>query len=233
METSGYVDIFATKGIEYIFILCFIIVLAFFWKFLKRAGESAQHSDPAYDDPDQLGLKYCRLRENFHYHQGHSWVEQEGPDVARIGIDDFAQKLIGPVDFIDLPPVGALLEQVEKAWRIGRNYTTIDILSPLSGEVLAINDQVLNDPQVVNRDPYGKGWLLKVRAPKMNCSMTNLLKGKLAAVWMKEDIEDFCQKISQDSASHTQVNPVQKNETVGKQSPDKWNELARDFLLCK
>lgn len=232
MEVSGYVDIFATKGIEYIFILCFIVVLVFFWKFLNRTGGTARF-DSAYDVPGQQGFQNCRFRQNLHYHQGHSWVEQEGPDVGTIGVDDFAQKLIGPLDFIDLPRVGALLEQGEKAWRLGSNSTIIDILSPVAGEVMAINNQVLDDPQVVNRDPYGNGWLLKVRAPKMKSNMTNLLKGKLASAWMKENIEDFYRKIAQGSGSPTHIDLISENEAAGEQSRDRWNELAREFLLCK
>jgi glycine cleavage system H protein len=232
LETSGYIDIFATKGMEYVFILGFIVVLVFFWKFLYRAG-TPTHSDAAGINPGQRDLRQCNLPQNLYYHQGHSWVEQEDPEVARIGIDDFAQKLIGRVDFVDLPRIGSFLAQGEKGWSLGSDSAPIDILSPVAGEVLAINQEVLDDPQVVNRDPYGNGWLLKVRVPKMKSSTTNLLTGKLAAVWMKGNIDAFCRKISDDNTHPAQFNLGTENESAEEPPRDKWNELAREFLLCK
>jgi glycine cleavage system H protein len=232
LETSGYVDIFATKGMEYVFILGFIVVLVFFWKFLHRAGTPA-NSNAADINPILRSLKQCNLQQNLYYHQGHSWVKQEGSEVARIGIDDFAQRLIGRVDVVDLPRIGAFLAQGEKGWSLGSDSAPIDILSPVAGEVLAINQEALNDPQVVNRDPYGNGWLLKVRVPKMKSNATNLLTGKLAAVWMKDNIEAFCRKISEDNSLSARFKLTPENESADDPLQDKWNELVCEFLLCK
>jgi glycine cleavage system H protein len=232
LETSGYIDIFATKGMEYVFILGFIVVLVFFWKFMNRSGKPTRPS-AIHSDSDQRSFRRCKLPRSLYYHQGHSWVEPESPDVARIGIDDFAQKLIGRADFIELPSVGAFLKQGEKGWKLGCDSTEIDILSPVDGEVLAINNKALDDPQIVNHDPFGNGWLLKVRVPKMQSNLTNLLTGKLAALWMKENIENFCLKMSEGTEPATQVGPMPGNETAEEPSQDEWNELAREFFLCK
>ena len=232
MEPSGYVDIFATKGMEYIFILGFIVILVFFWKFLNRAGRKAR-PDAGNGEAVQQRFKECRLPQNLHYHQGHSWVKPEGPDVARIGVDDFAQRLIGRADFIELPRVGAFLEQGENGWRLESDSVTVDILSPVDGEVLEINEKVRDDPQIINRDPFGIGWLLKVRMPKMKGNLTNLLSGKLAAAWMQESIEAVCGKISEKDVSAKQVNPIPGNETAEESSRHRWNALVRESLLCK
>ena len=217
---------------EYVFILGFIVALVFFWKFLHRSGKH-ERSGATYGTSGQRSLLHCKLPRSLHYHQGHSWMEQEGPDVARIGIDDFAQKLIGRAEFIILPRVGAFLKQGEKGWKLGRNSAHIDILSPVDGEVLAINTKAVDDPQVVNRDPYGDGWLLKVRVPKMQSNMTNLLTGELAGLWIKQNIEAFCLKISEGPATDAQIDPIQEHETAEEPPGDRWNKLAREFLLCK
>jgi glycine cleavage system H lipoate-binding protein len=232
LETSGYVDIFATKGMEYVLILGFIVVLAFFWKFLNRA-EGTACPDAAGGDPGQRSFRHCNLPQNLHYHQGHSWVEQQGPNTVRIGVDDFAQKLIGPMDHIDLPRVGAYLEQGEKGWRMRSNSIAINILSPVAGEVVAVNEKALHDPQLVNQDPYGDGWLLNVRVSKMKSSLTNLLSGKLAAAWMKENIEVLNLKMSENAAPAAQNDQMPGNETAEEPPRDRGDALAREFLLCK
>jgi glycine cleavage system H protein len=232
LETSGYVDIFATKGMEYVFILGFIVVLVFFWKFLNRA-RTPERPGAVNDDPGQRNFRQCNLPANLYYHQGHSWVDREGPEVVRVGVDDFAQKLIGPLDFIDLPRVGAFLEQGEKGWTLGSDSAAIDLLSPVDGEVLEINQKALDDPKVVNRHPYGSGWLLKIRVPKMKGNTSNLLSGKLAAVWMKESIEALKLKISENGASPTDAHSIAGNGDAREPSGGRWNELAREFLLCK
>ena len=217
---------------EYVFILGFLVALVFFWKLLHRTGESARF-DADQGNLVQRDFKQCILPQNLYYHQGHSWVEQKGADVVKIGIDDFAQKLIGQTDLIDLPRVGTLLEQGEKGWKLGRNSSSIDILSPVDGEVLAVNEKALSEPQIINRDPYGNGWLLKVRVSKMKSNMTNLLSGHLAAVWMKENIEAFCLKLSEDASPAEQAVPEPGNETSEKSLRDRVHELAKEFLLCK
>jgi glycine cleavage system H protein len=217
---------------EYIFILGFMVALAFFWKFLNRAGTPARPGE-VRGNPNQRGFKQYNLPPNLYYHRGHSWVEPEGSDVARIGVDDLAQELIGRVDMVKLPHVAATLGQGEKGWSLISDSVTIDILSPVDGEVLAINQKALDDPQVVNRDPYGNGWLLKARVPKMKGNISNLLSGKLAEVWMKENMEAWNLKISGNDASAPEADSIAGDSGAEEQMRNRRKELAREFLLCK
>ena len=96
------------------------------------------------------------------YSKEHEWVMLEG-DTARIGITDYAQDQLGDVVYVDLPEAGATIAQFEKMGEIESVKAVSDLYAPISGEVVAVNDGVVEKPEVVNSDPHGAGWLLDVR----------------------------------------------------------------------
>jgi glycine cleavage system H protein len=96
------------------------------------------------------------------YSKEHEWVKLDG-DTARVGITDYAQDQLGDVVYVDLPEAGATIAQFEKMGEIESVKAVSDLYAPISGEVVAINDGVVEKPEVVNSDPHGAGWLLDVR----------------------------------------------------------------------
>lgn len=100
--------------------------------------------------------------ENCRYTQEHEWVRIEG-DVATIGITHHAQQQLGDVVYVDLPEVGATLNQHQPFGSIDSVKTASDLFSPISGKVVEVNSAVTDDPAVVNADPFGQGWMLRVR----------------------------------------------------------------------
>jgi glycine cleavage system H protein len=96
-----------------------------------------------------------------HYTAEHEWVALDGT-VASIGITDHAQKALGDVVFVALPAVGATVEAGEPCGEVESTKSVSDIYSPVDGEVTAVNDEIDDDPGMVNADPYGAGWLFRV-----------------------------------------------------------------------
>jgi glycine cleavage system H protein len=103
--------------------------------------------------------------ENLLYSKEHEWVKLDG-DSATIGITDYAQKALGDIVYVELPRVGTKIEQFGNVGVIESVKAVSDLFTPMSGEVVAINDGLENDPAAVNREPYGAGWLLKLRLSK-------------------------------------------------------------------
>lgn len=99
---------------------------------------------------------------NLKYSNDHEWCLLEG-DTATIGITDFAQSQLGDIVFVDVPTVGETLDAGEVFGSIEAVKTVSDAFLPMGGEVLAFNDAVDADPALVNKDPYGEGWLVKVK----------------------------------------------------------------------
>ncbi|MBV9233686.1 MAG: glycine cleavage system protein GcvH, partial [Candidatus Eremiobacteraeota bacterium] len=92
----------------------------------------------------------------------HEWVKIEG-DHATIGVTDYAQNALGDIVYVELPNVGATIEQFSNVGVIESVKAVSDLYTPMSGEVLEVNAALENDPAAVNRDPYGDGWLMKIR----------------------------------------------------------------------
>ncbi|MGB3399615.1 MAG: glycine cleavage system protein H [Candidatus Deferrimicrobiaceae bacterium] len=181
MGGFSFVDIYATKGLEYLIVIGFLATFVLFCRYLAlRNGETAEASHPAEF------IEWFRVPGEFLYHQGHGWAKAGNEGVVTVGLDDFAQKLVGKVDFIDLPSVGSRLAQGEKGWVLRAGAQAIPMLSPLDGEVVAVNEEAARSPEIVNEDPFGKGWLLKVRPARLAANRTNLLKGRLARKWTEE-----------------------------------------------
>ena len=166
-----------------------------------------------------------------YYHQGHSWAIPESGNVVRIGIDDFAQKLVGKIDDIKFPQVGSEVTQGEKAWALLVNSKSIDMLSPVDGKIVDINESLLSSPDIISKDPYGQSWFMKVQAPKLSDNLRNLLSGGTARKWMEEVSENLLSRadyklgpILQDGG--TLVDGIARNL-----DRDRWDEIAKEFFL--
>jgi glycine cleavage system H protein len=97
-----------------------------------------------------------------YYTESHEWVQAEG-DVATLGITDFAQSQLGDVVFLELPSVGRMLEAGDSFGVVESVKAASDLYSPVSGSVVEVNEALSDNPETVNRDPFGAGWLIKVR----------------------------------------------------------------------
>ena len=99
---------------------------------------------------------------NIKYTSEHEWIRIEG-DEAYVGITDYAQDQLGDIVFIDIPTEGETLEQGEVFGTIEVVKTVSDLFLPVAGEVLEQNEALADNPELVNKDPYGEGWLIKIK----------------------------------------------------------------------
>ena len=100
--------------------------------------------------------------ENLLYSKEHEWVKIDG-DTAIVGITDYAQDSLGDIVYVELPRVGAKIDQFGNVGVIESVKAVSDLYTPISGEVIAVNAELDNDPAAVNKEPYGAGWLFKLR----------------------------------------------------------------------
>ncbi len=102
------------------------------------------------------------IPENLKYTKDHEWIKIEG-DQATIGITDFAQHELGDIVYIEVDTVGETLDQEETFGTIEAVKTVSDLFMPVSGEVLSFNDDLETTPDLVNKDPYGSGWIIRIK----------------------------------------------------------------------
>jgi glycine cleavage system H protein len=100
--------------------------------------------------------------ENLLFSKEHEWVKLDG-DSATIGITDYAQNALGDIVYVELPKVGSSIKQFSSVGVIESVKAVSDLFTPLSGEIVEVNAALENDPAALNREPYGAGWLLKIR----------------------------------------------------------------------
>lgn len=110
---------------------------------------------------------------NVKYTKEHEWIRQEG-DVAYVGITDYAQEQLGDIVFVDIPTEGETLAADEVFGTIEVVKTISDLFLPVGGEVLEQNEALADQPELVNKDPYGKGWLIKIK-PDADADFDSLL----------------------------------------------------------
>ena len=114
--------------------------------------------------------------ENLKYTKDHEWIRVEG-ETGIVGITDYAQGELGDVVFVELPQIGKKVKQAESFGTIEAVKAVSDLYAPASGEVIEINPELEKSPELVNKDPYGKGWLIKIKIGNKN-DLNNLLDVK-------------------------------------------------------
>ncbi len=102
------------------------------------------------------------IPENLKYSKEHEWVRVDG-DIAYVGITDFAQNELGDIVFVEIDTIGDTIDADEIFGTIEAVKTVSDLFMPVGGEVLELNEKLEDDPELVNTDPYGDGWLIKVK----------------------------------------------------------------------
>jgi glycine cleavage system H lipoate-binding protein len=120
------------------------------------------------------------------YHSGHSWLMRERKNVVRVGADEFAAALLGKIEKIELPKPGQWIRQGQKILTFVRDGVKAEMVSPTEGEVMEINRELLENPSMLRKDPYGKGWLVAVHVPDEENTTRNLIPKGLVGEWMRE-----------------------------------------------
>ncbi len=227
-----YVDLFATKGLEYILVIAFLVTLVVFWRFLNRQTKAVSALRPV---PKRSGvpLGWFLLREGIYYHQGHSWARPERDNIVRVGMDDFAQKLVGKTQSVKLPRIGDRMGQGETGWELLVGSKSIPMLSPVNGEVVGVNEEIVRSPHLINQDPYDKGWLLEIRASTVKTDLKNLLHGRLASAWLEETVNALRERSAGGLRAVLQDGGVPVDGIAKSLSPDRWVEVARELLLTQ
>ena len=102
------------------------------------------------------------IPDDLYYSEEHEWVRVDG-EIAIIGITDFAQEQLGDIVYVQLPAVGESITAGSTVGELESTKSVSDVFAPIDGEIVGRNDSLDSNPEVINSDPYGEGWLLKVR----------------------------------------------------------------------
>ena len=129
----------------------------------------------------------ANVPENLHYSKDHEWVKLDG-DTATVGITDYAQNSLGDVVYVELPKVGETFAAHDSFGTVESVKAVSELFTPVSGEIVEVNESLQDEPEKVNTDPYGAAWMIRVRASK---------PGEVDALLTAAEYEDFISKESE------------------------------------
>jgi len=172
-----------------------------------------------------------QVPENVRYHAGHTWALGESCELVRVGMDDFASRLIGRIDSIRLPQRGRWIRQGQTFLTISRDGKSVELVSPIEGIISGVNEAVRNNPELARKDPYGEGWLVTVQAPDARINFRNLMGGALARLWTEAAALELRNRVPVVAGALAQDGGVAVDDLT-RQLPDTdWASLTRKFFL--
>ncbi len=167
---------------------------------------------------------------DYHFHEAHTWARIESGGNIRIGLDDFALKVLGQADAFDLPLMGKELDQGAVGWGLKRKENLADVRSPVGGVIMEVNSDVREKPHCANRDPYGQGWLFLVRNPSVKGTMKDLMRDANTLEWINGEVKQL-EKMVEDVAGPLATDGGYFQEDMYGNLPALgWNNLTRAFL---
>ncbi len=218
-----------------------LLVIAFFATFVlvdylltrrQAAKEAAARSLRVEPPVEPVWVAGYRLPEALHYHPGHVWVRPLDRDTVRVGLDDFARRLIGAASGLRLPALGDWLHQGGAGFGVKADGRAAELLAPIEGEVVAVNPALRRNPALVTDDPYGRGWVLEVKAANLAANLRNLLSGRLARRFMEDSREALDLRLMALSGSVLQDGGEPVADFARHLPAEDWKRLASEFLLA-
>ncbi|MEE4260862.1 MAG: glycine cleavage system protein H [Bacteroidales bacterium] len=200
MDGFTYYNIFDTKGIEYLFIIAFLILLIPFWIIINRETDVAKRIQQTIG---VLTANILRIPRGLFYNKNHTWLFLEKTGNAKLGLDDFMTRIVGHVDVNSLKAEGEILKKGELLAEINQDGKKLLVFSPISGEIVHVNTALQEDPDLLNEDPYEKGWMYAVEPSNWKKETQSFYMADEAASWIKSEVERLKDFLAVSVAKHS------------------------------
>ncbi len=175
-------------------------------------------------------VKGFEVPAGYYFHNGHTWARIESGGTIRIGLDDFALKVLGSADAVDLPTMGKELHADQVGWGFRRRENLADVLSPINGVITEVNSNVRENPEQANHEPYGQGWLFLIRTPDIKKAANGLMNDTQSLGWMNDEV-GILEHMIQETVGPLAADGGYLAEDVYGRLPDLgWNNLRKTFL---
>jgi len=179
---------------------------------------------------DVLDIKGFKIPHGYYLHRGHTWVKIEEGSTVRIGLDDFALRLLGPLDRIEAPLMGKELEQDRNDILLNRGSNTALVQSPISGVVTDINPELREKGNLANQDPYSQGWVMRLYSKNLRRDLKNLMIGEQAGQFLDGEIDCLYRVIEEEAGPLAADGGYLGDDIYGNLPQTSWQKLTRLFL---
>jgi glycine cleavage system H protein len=223
-------DIYATKGIEYLVVIAYLLLMAGVVSGLALRRRARASASRGRREAARAAPWVCP-EDGYRFHPGHTWAARKDGSVLTVGLDAFTATLLGEPDGFELPAEGSGLRQGGPGWKVRAGARVLPMLSPVEGEVVGVNPAVLASPRLAADDPYGEGWLLKVRTHDGRAGLRNLFTGDLASLWMRHTAERLGRLPGGELGVVMADGGTPMRGFARALDQEEWERLAREFFL--
>lgn len=238
MDGFSYIDIFATKGIEYLIIITFLALLIPFWLVLNNKVKISSKVQKASGN---LSANILRIPHGLFYGKNHTWMYMEKSGDAKVGLDDLLLHLTGEVKFLNHKNSGELIRKGELLTEVEQNGKLLRILSPVSGKIANVNSIIYENPGMLNKDPYGKGWICEIKPSKWIVEADACYFAEAATHWCAIELERFKDFLAMSmrnySPEHSLVIMQDGGElcdhSLSAFPDDIWKDFEKEFLSLR
>jgi glycine cleavage system H lipoate-binding protein len=178
---------------------------------------------------DFIDIEGFKIPYGFYLHKGHAWVRVEKGFEVRIGLDDFALRVLGPLDGIEAPLIGKTLEQNRADIIMRRGSNETKVLSPVGGVVTSINPKLREKGNLANQDPYTEGWVLRAHSENLRKDLQNLMLGSETKDFLKEEVDRLYQVIEDEAGPLAADGGLLGSDIYGNIPKVGWNRLVKLF----
>jgi glycine cleavage system H protein len=236
MEGFSIVDIYDTKGMEYVFVIAYLLILIVFWKVAKNPQKAFRQIREAVS---VLSAKILRIPQGIYFNKNHTWTHLGESGAAKVGLDDFLQHVIGNVRLTNLKNQGESIKKGELLAEVKQGGKVLKVYSPISGEVLEINSTLTENPEIINSDPYDQGWIYQIKPSNWVKETNTYFLADKATEWSKKEFVRFKDFLSRGAMRRFSTEPSmvllqdggEIRENVLSELPDEvWEDFQKEFL---
>jgi len=235
MDGFTYTNIFDTKGIEYIVIIAFLLLLIPFWLALNKPVLIKEKFRKALG---VLSAAVLRIPQGIFYSKNHTWTYLEKSGTAKVGLDDLLVHITGEVNIRQLKNPGDSIRKGELLAEMDQNGKSLNVLSPISGTILNSNSDLNVNHELLNDDPYGKGWIYDVKPTNWVAEIPSCYMADEATDWLNKELiryKDFLalnmKKFSPDPSMIILQDGGELSENSLSGMPDElWKDFQNEFL---
>jgi glycine cleavage system H lipoate-binding protein len=177
-----------------------------------------------------LEVKGFKLPHGYYLHRGHTWVKIEEGSTARVGLDDFALRMLGPLDRVEAPLMGKQVEQDRDDILLSRSSNTARVQSPVSGVVTDINPELREKGSLANQNPYTGGWVMRLHSDNLRQDLKALMIGDEASQYLDGEIDRLYEVIEEEAGPLAADGGYLGDDIYGNLPRDSWEKLTRLFL---
>lgn len=232
MIPHDILTLYSAKMLEYGIAVMFLLLFIPFWRYVQGPAKAPALAPARSRVPVVRAAEWFLTPADRLFHRGHAWLKGGDGGLVTVGLDDFAAKLVGPISRLALPAVGATVGQGEHGWRLtAPDGRSVDMLSPVDGTVVQLNPALATSPDLAERDPYGDGWLMKVRPSRLRANKVNLMADRAVRRWMEDAAAALRGHVAPGLGALAQDGGVPVAGMARAIDPDGWDRLAATLLL--